>query len=174
MHTFSVKASIQNFFGSTIKSLPCREVRRWYGCCTWLIFAHIDSHCLTLLCYLSKCKLLLRKPSFCLTETGQIDPVIIEKYNTPGFVGCLSRVQFNRIAPLKAALRSGISSTASVQGVLVESNCGASPLTISPMSAAFDPWHPDSGEWIVMMTIIRAYVCGYFIVSIPYYFKLYW
>ncbi|XP_031415202.1 contactin-associated protein-like 2b [Clupea harengus] len=77
-------------------------------------------------------------------ETGQIDPVIIEKYNTPGFVGCLSRVQFNRIAPLKAALRSGISSTASVQGVLVESNCGASPLTISPMSAAFDPWHPDS------------------------------
>ncbi|KAL2097006.1 hypothetical protein ACEWY4_006213 [Coilia grayii] len=77
-------------------------------------------------------------------ETGQIDPVIIEKYNTPGFVGCLSRVQFNRIAPLKAALRSGISSAASVQGVLVESNCGASPLTISPMSAAFDPWHPDS------------------------------
>ncbi|XP_062373361.1 contactin-associated protein-like 2b [Sardina pilchardus] len=77
-------------------------------------------------------------------ETGQIDSVIIEKYNTPGFVGCLSRVQFNRIAPLKAALRSGASSTASVQGVLVESNCGASPLTISPMSAAFDPWHPES------------------------------
>ncbi|XP_028831829.1 contactin-associated protein-like 2b [Denticeps clupeoides] len=77
-------------------------------------------------------------------ETGQIDPVIIEKYNTPGFVGCLSRVQFNRVAPLKAALRSGISSTASVQGVLVESNCGASPLTIPPMSAAYDPWHPES------------------------------
>uniref|UniRef100_A0AAY4AL75 Contactin associated protein like 2b n=1 Tax=Denticeps clupeoides TaxID=299321 RepID=A0AAY4AL75_9TELE len=79
-------------------------------------------------------------------ETGQIDPVIIEKYNTPGFVGCLSRVQFNRVAPLKAALRSGISSTASVQGVLVESNCGASPLTIPPMSAAYDPWHPESGK----------------------------
>uniref|UniRef100_A0AAY4AQI3 Contactin associated protein 2 n=1 Tax=Denticeps clupeoides TaxID=299321 RepID=A0AAY4AQI3_9TELE len=68
------------------------------------------------------------------------------KYNTPGFVGCLSRVQFNRVAPLKAALRSGISSTASVQGVLVESNCGASPLTIPPMSAAYDPWHPESGK----------------------------
>uniref|UniRef100_A0AAY4AMQ7 Contactin associated protein like 2b n=1 Tax=Denticeps clupeoides TaxID=299321 RepID=A0AAY4AMQ7_9TELE len=72
-------------------------------------------------------------------QVRPIDPVIIEKYNTPGFVGCLSRVQFNRVAPLKAALRSGISSTASVQGVLVESNCGASPLTIPPMSAAYDP-----------------------------------
>uniref|UniRef100_A0AAR2K251 Contactin associated protein like 2b n=1 Tax=Pygocentrus nattereri TaxID=42514 RepID=A0AAR2K251_PYGNA len=77
-------------------------------------------------------------------ETGQIDPVLIERYNSPGFVGCLSRVQFNRIAPLKAALRPAIPSTASIQGVLVESNCGALPLTIPPMSAAFDPWQPDS------------------------------
>uniref|UniRef100_A0A8C1FD84 Contactin associated protein 2b n=1 Tax=Cyprinus carpio carpio TaxID=630221 RepID=A0A8C1FD84_CYPCA len=77
-------------------------------------------------------------------ETGQIDPVLIERYNTPGFVGCLSRVQFNRIAPLKAALRTGVPSTASIQGVLVESNCGASPLTVPPMSAVFDPWDPDS------------------------------
>uniref|UniRef100_A0A8C9UAI8 Contactin associated protein 2 n=1 Tax=Scleropages formosus TaxID=113540 RepID=A0A8C9UAI8_SCLFO len=77
-------------------------------------------------------------------ETGQIDPVLIEKYNTPGFVGCLSRVQFNSIAPLKAALRSRVSAPVSVQGKLVESNCGASPQTISPMSAATDPWHLDS------------------------------
>ncbi|KAI1889032.1 hypothetical protein AGOR_G00174880 [Albula goreensis] len=77
-------------------------------------------------------------------ETGQIDPVLIEKYNTPGFVGCLSRVQFNRIVPLKAALRSRIAAPVSVQGKLVESNCGASPLTIPPMSAATDPWHLDS------------------------------
>ncbi|KAG7488621.1 hypothetical protein MATL_G00036140 [Megalops atlanticus] len=78
------------------------------------------------------------------TETGEIDPVLIEKYNTPGFVGCLSRVQFNGIAPLKAALRSRIAAPVSVQGKLVESNCGASPLTIPPMSAATDPWHLDS------------------------------
>uniref|UniRef100_A0A672KQF6 Contactin-associated protein-like 2 n=1 Tax=Sinocyclocheilus grahami TaxID=75366 RepID=A0A672KQF6_SINGR len=71
-------------------------------------------------------------------ETGQIDPVLIERYNTPGFVGCLSRVQFNRIAPLKAALRTGVPSTASIQGVLVESNCGASPLTVPPMSFPFN------------------------------------
>ncbi|MBN3305013.1 CNTP2 protein, partial [Amia calva] len=77
-------------------------------------------------------------------ETGQIDPVLIEKYNTPGFVGCLSRVQFNNIAPLKAALRSRVASPVTVQGKLVESNCGASPLTIPPMSAATDPWHLDS------------------------------
>ncbi|KTF93443.1 hypothetical protein cypCar_00013199, partial [Cyprinus carpio] len=76
--------------------------------------------------------------------TGQIDPVLIERYNTPGFVGCLSRVQFNRIAPLKAALRTGVPSSASIQGDLVESNCGASPLTVPPMSAVFDPWHTDS------------------------------
>ncbi|KAJ8406919.1 hypothetical protein AAFF_G00291950 [Aldrovandia affinis] len=77
-------------------------------------------------------------------ETGQIDPVLIDNYNTPGFVGCLSRVQFNGIAPLKAALRSRIAAPVSVQGKLVESNCGASPLTIPPMSAATDPWHLDS------------------------------
>ncbi|XP_061095583.1 contactin-associated protein-like 2a [Conger conger] len=78
-------------------------------------------------------------------ETGHIDPVLIDKYNTPGFVGCLSRVQFNGIAPLKAALRSRIPAPVSIKGKLVESNCGASPLTIPPMSAATDPWHQDSG-----------------------------
>ncbi|TTC44339.1 Contactin-associated protein-like 5 [Bagarius yarrelli] len=77
-------------------------------------------------------------------ETGQVDSVLIERYNTPGFVGCLSRVQFNRISPLKAALRPNAPSTASVQGVLVESNCGALPLTIPAMSVTFDPWQPNS------------------------------
>ncbi|GAA6072923.1 contactin-associated protein-like 2 isoform X1 [Tachysurus ichikawai] len=80
-----------------------------------------------------------------LTETGPIDPVLIEKYNTPGFVGCLSRVQFNSIAPLKAALRSHPAVSVSHQGKLVESNCGASPLTVSPMAANTDPWHPEGG-----------------------------
>uniref|UniRef100_A0A667Y9S5 Contactin associated protein 2 n=1 Tax=Myripristis murdjan TaxID=586833 RepID=A0A667Y9S5_9TELE len=70
-------------------------------------------------------------------ETGDIDAVLIERYNTPGFIGCLSRVQFNGVAPLKSALRTA------VQGKLVESNCGASPLTIPPMSAATDPWHAE-------------------------------
>uniref|UniRef100_A0A8C3SJJ5 Contactin associated protein 2 n=1 Tax=Chelydra serpentina TaxID=8475 RepID=A0A8C3SJJ5_CHESE len=79
-------------------------------------------------------------------ETGKIDQDIYQ-YNTPGFTGCLSRVQFNQIAPLKAALRpTNTSSHVHVQGELVESNCGASPLTIPPMSAATDPWHLDSAS----------------------------
>uniref|UniRef100_A0A671W9S1 Contactin associated protein 2 n=1 Tax=Sparus aurata TaxID=8175 RepID=A0A671W9S1_SPAAU len=81
-------------------------------------------------------------------ETGHIDPVLIERYNTPGFVGCLSRVQFNGVAPLKSALRTPdrqpeAALPVSYQGKLVESNCGASPLTIPPMSAATDPWRLD-------------------------------
>lgn len=91
-------------------------------------------------------------------ETGHVDPVVTERYNTPGFVGCFSRVEFNGIAPLKAALRAAAQSKsrstdsqtdrppspASHQGKLLESNCGASPLTIPPMSAATDPWHLDN------------------------------
>ncbi|XP_039609246.1 contactin-associated protein-like 2a [Polypterus senegalus] len=81
-----------------------------------------------------------------VVETGKLDPELIQKYNTPGFVGCLSRVQFNQIAPLKAALGSRSISPVHIQGELVESNCGASPLTIPPMSAATDPWHLDSAS----------------------------
>ncbi|KAM9323054.1 contactin-associated protein-like 2b [Pholidichthys leucotaenia] len=77
-------------------------------------------------------------------ETGQVDPILIERYNTPGFVGCLSRVQLNNVVPLKAALRSGTTAPVSTHGILVPSNCGASPLTISPMASASDPWHMEA------------------------------
>uniref|UniRef100_A0A3B5QQS9 Contactin associated protein 2 n=1 Tax=Xiphophorus maculatus TaxID=8083 RepID=A0A3B5QQS9_XIPMA len=89
-------------------------------------------------------------------ETGPIDPVLIERYNSPGFIGCLSRVQFNGVAPLKSALRKAADSQAdshpasaspvSYQGKLVQSNCGASPLTIPPMSAAPNPWPLDNTD----------------------------
>uniref|UniRef100_A0A7N6AU89 Contactin associated protein 2 n=1 Tax=Anabas testudineus TaxID=64144 RepID=A0A7N6AU89_ANATE len=80
-------------------------------------------------------------------ETGHVDQELIERYNTPGFVGCLSRVQFNGVAPLKSPDRQpAAASPASYQGKLVESNCGASPLTIPPMSAATDPWHLDNTD----------------------------
>uniref|UniRef100_A0A8C5I835 Contactin associated protein-like 5a n=1 Tax=Gouania willdenowi TaxID=441366 RepID=A0A8C5I835_GOUWI len=42
-----------------------------------------------------------------------------------GFVGCLSSVQFNHMAPLKAALLNRGSSLVSVRGQLVQSNCGS-------------------------------------------------
>uniref|UniRef100_A0A8C5CP98 Contactin-associated protein-like 2 n=1 Tax=Gadus morhua TaxID=8049 RepID=A0A8C5CP98_GADMO len=81
-------------------------------------------------------QLLLLPPS----ETGEIDPVLIDRYNTPGFVGCLSRVTLNGVAPLKAALRPGpAAALVTAHGILVPSNCGAQPLTISPLGAAHDP-----------------------------------
>ncbi|XP_041700111.2 contactin-associated protein-like 5 isoform X1 [Coregonus clupeaformis] len=53
-----------------------------------------------------------------------------------GFFGCLSSVQFNHVAPLKAALLNRGSSLVSVRGHLVESNCGAlaDSTTLHPLS----------------------------------------
>uniref|UniRef100_A0A452R5W8 Contactin associated protein like 3 n=1 Tax=Ursus americanus TaxID=9643 RepID=A0A452R5W8_URSAM len=44
-----------------------------------------------------------------------------------GFSGCLSALQFERAAPLKAALRPGRSGRTSVQGPVTSSECGAGP-----------------------------------------------
>ncbi|KAF3695191.1 Contactin-associated protein-like 5 Cell recognition molecule Caspr5 Precursor [Channa argus] len=41
-----------------------------------------------------------------------------------GFTGCLSSVQFNNVAPLKAALLNQGSSLVNIRGPLVQSNCG--------------------------------------------------
>uniref|UniRef100_A0A5F8G7S4 Contactin associated protein family member 5 n=1 Tax=Monodelphis domestica TaxID=13616 RepID=A0A5F8G7S4_MONDO len=49
--------------------------------------------------------------------------VEVSKVNTIGFVGCLSSVQYNHIAPLKAALRHPSIAPVSVKGILVEANC---------------------------------------------------
>uniref|UniRef100_A0A6Q2Y3P5 Contactin associated protein-like 5a n=1 Tax=Esox lucius TaxID=8010 RepID=A0A6Q2Y3P5_ESOLU len=53
-----------------------------------------------------------------------------------GFIGCLSSVQFNHVAPLKAALLNRGSSLVSVRGHLEESNCGllADSTTSHPLS----------------------------------------
>ncbi|XP_037066950.1 contactin-associated protein like 5-1-like isoform X2 [Peromyscus leucopus] len=58
-----------------------------------------------------------------VTETLGLDPEVA-KANTLGFVGCLSSVQYNHIAPLKAALRHASIAPVTVQGTLTESNCG--------------------------------------------------
>ncbi|XP_040027121.2 contactin-associated protein-like 2b [Gasterosteus aculeatus] len=89
-------------------------------------------------------------------ETGQIDPILIARYNTPGFVGCLSRVQWNSMAPLKAALRSGPAAPVSTHGILVPSNCGASPMTISPMASASDPWHVEAAGAVFPLSDSKA------------------
>lgn len=51
-----------------------------------------------------------------------LDPEVA-KANTLGFVGCLSSVQYNHIAPLKAALRHASISPVTIQGTLTESSC---------------------------------------------------
>ncbi|KAL1765185.1 contactin-associated 5-1-like, 5, partial [Sigmodon hispidus] len=53
-----------------------------------------------------------------------LDPEVA-RVNTLGFIGCLSSVQYNHIAPLKAALRHANIAPVTVQGTLTESNCGS-------------------------------------------------
>lgn len=57
-----------------------------------------------------------------IAETLGLDPEVA-KVNILGFVGCLSSVQYNHIAPLKAALRHSGIAPVTVQGTLTESGC---------------------------------------------------
>ncbi|XP_043530613.1 contactin-associated protein-like 2 [Chiloscyllium plagiosum] len=77
-------------------------------------------------------------------EIGVLDPEI-QRFNSPGFTGCLAGVNFNGIAPLKAALRTNTNQTVEVLGELVESNCGAVPIILSSVLLDEDPWAPQPG-----------------------------
>nr|XP_034369084.1 contactin-associated protein like 5-3 isoform X3 [Arvicanthis niloticus] len=57
-------------------------------------------------------------------DTLWLDPQVA-KANSLGFTGCLSSVQYNHIAPLKAALRHARIAPVTVQGTLRESSCGS-------------------------------------------------
>ncbi|NP_001041338.2 contactin-associated protein like 5-2 precursor [Rattus norvegicus] len=59
-----------------------------------------------------------------VTETLGLDPRVA-RANSLGFIGCLSSVQYNHIAPLKAALRHASIAPATVQGSLREFSCGS-------------------------------------------------
>ncbi|XP_031414922.1 contactin-associated protein-like 4 isoform X2 [Clupea harengus] len=67
-------------------------------------------------------------------DSGELDPEIV-RLNAVGFTGCLSVVQFNSIAPLKAALLYPATSPVVVTGPLKESTCGSST-----------PSHPHAPE----------------------------
>lgn len=79
-----------------------------------------------------------------------IDPEI-QRYNTPGFSGCLSGVRFNNVAPLKSHFRtprpmtSELAEALRVQGELSESNCGAMPRLVSEVPPELDPWYLPPG-----------------------------
>lgn len=85
------------------------------------------------------------------SETGVIDPEI-QRYNTPGFSGCLSGVRFNNVAPLKTHFRTPRPMTAElaealrVQGELSESNCGAMPRLVAEVPPELDPWYLPPGR----------------------------
>ncbi|GAB1301266.1 Contactin-associated protein like 5-1 [Apodemus speciosus] len=57
-------------------------------------------------------------------QTLWLDPEVA-RANTLGFVGCLSSVQYNHVAPLKAAFRHPSISPVTVRRTLTESSCGS-------------------------------------------------
>lgn len=93
-----------------------------------------------------------------IAETLGLDPEVA-RANTVGFVGCLSSVQYNHIAPLKAALRHANIAPVTVQGTLTESNCGS--MEDSDMNAVTTV-HSSSGtserllSW-VSITLLLCY-----------------
>lgn len=60
----------------------------------------------------------------CTADSLSLDPEV-SKANAYGFTGCLSSVQYNHIAPLKAALRHPSVAPVTVRGSLTESNCAS-------------------------------------------------
>ncbi|KAM3844855.1 contactin-associated protein-like 4 [Vipera latastei] len=58
-----------------------------------------------------------------LAENGDTDTDTL-KANSQGFIGCLSSVQFNHVAPLKTAVHYPSSAQVIVKGHFMESNCG--------------------------------------------------
>lgn len=68
-----------------------------------------------------------------LTENSDVDEETM-KANSQGFIGCLSSVQFNHIAPLKSALHHSSSAPIIVKGRFTESSCGTSTGADSTLS----------------------------------------
>uniref|UniRef100_A0A3B4VHG9 Contactin-associated protein-like 5 n=1 Tax=Seriola dumerili TaxID=41447 RepID=A0A3B4VHG9_SERDU len=62
---------------------------------------------------------------FCLSQPRITSQYEVVEAGSRGFIGCLSSVQFNHMAPLKALLLNRGSSLVTVRGPLVQSNCGA-------------------------------------------------
>ncbi|XP_076876738.1 LOW QUALITY PROTEIN: contactin-associated protein-like 5 [Brachyhypopomus gauderio] len=84
-------------------------------------------------------------------ESDELDPEIA-RLNSLGFTGCLSVVQFNAIAPLKAALLYPHTSPVTVTGTLTESNCGSSssPYAAETTHSLLDPFGTvGTGEPVV-------------------------
>lgn len=88
-----------------------------------MIVSGILRHLKTVRIHVIACLLLYFK---CFSQTGSdlMDDEVAHA-GSKGFVGCFSSVQYNHVAPLKAALLNRGSSLVSIRGHLLESNCGA-------------------------------------------------
>ncbi len=62
---------------------------------------------------------------FCFQTGSDVLDDEVAQAGSKGFIGCFSSVQYNHVAPLKAALLNRGSSLVSIRGHLLESNCGA-------------------------------------------------
>ncbi|XP_047457635.1 contactin-associated protein-like 5 [Mugil cephalus] len=101
-----------------------------------------------------------------VTSMDNFDEEIMQAASK-GFVGCLSSVQFNHVAPLKAALTNRGSSLVTIRGPLVQSNCGALAESTShtlqdqPVTANKDKEQRDDGaqkDLAVIAGVVTAVV----------------
>ncbi|XP_023691163.1 contactin-associated protein 1 [Paramormyrops kingsleyae] len=73
-------------------------------------------------------------------EMGEID-YEVQRHNSPGFVGCLSGVRYDIYAPLKTYFRPNETDPpVTVQGFVVESNCGVYSSVMGEIPLEADPW----------------------------------
>uniref|UniRef100_A0A671PPZ8 Contactin-associated protein-like 5 n=1 Tax=Sinocyclocheilus anshuiensis TaxID=1608454 RepID=A0A671PPZ8_9TELE len=88
-----------------------------------------------------------------------------------GFIGCFSSVQYNHVAPLKAALLNRGSSLVSIRGHLLESNCGALADLSTSVSQEVgkdnehreDNSQPDSaviGGLFYHLSLLHCFICN--------------
>ncbi|KAM5136005.1 contactin-associated protein 1 [Mantella aurantiaca] len=104
-----------------------------------------------------------------VVETGTIDSEV-QKFNTPGFIGCLADVRFNNITPIRDIFRNPKAyEVITVKGSLVESNCGAMPLKVYHFPYELDPWymgtifphvHDDGLAGIIAFIVIFLFLLG--------------
>lgn len=76
------------------------------------------------------------------------------KASSQGFIGCLSSVQFNHIAPLKSALHHGSSAPIIVKGRFTESSCGTLTGTDSTLS---ETTHSFAGSKCYQFSVFMIY-----------------
>nr|XP_047911720.1 contactin-associated protein-like 4 isoform X5 [Anser cygnoides] len=79
-----------------------------------------------------------------ILENSDVDEETM-KANSQGFIGCLSSVQFNHIAPLKSALHHSSSAPIIVKGRFTESSCGTLTGADSTLSETTHSFADHSG-----------------------------